>query len=224
MKIKITQPLTDATVTPELVNEWYHQEIGIEAPIDATEFQVQGDRYGVNWLGVYVLALIDTSYFHAKHFKEKNSLMGDSKTFFGHPEAVRALTQQVGAYGGSECVKAQCPFSFVLPSTGTIRDSAMFGSHWYFQELTKDPKHFGKLYSKIQTYCLETAQPDPVPVVIEPAPTAAPKHEPTTQVGFQLMPLVRFALKTLWVLTLKFFPWLGWLSFVVYNLIDLLVK
>jgi hypothetical protein len=231
MGMKITQPLTETAVTPDLVNEWYYQAVGIEAPIDAQEFKDQGDIYGVNWLGVYVLALIDTCYFKSKHFREKNSLMGDTKTFFSSKEGVTALTQNVACYGGSNNAKKSCPYTIVLPSTLAVRNSSMFGSHWYFQELTQDPKHFERLYGTIQSYCLKNEQPDlplsagPIvpleetkKILEEPLPT------PTSHPKFQLIPLLRFALKTLWVLTLKFFPWLGWLSFVVYNLIDLLVK
>lgn len=224
MGIKITQPLKEPLITPELVNEWFHQALGFEIPIDAHEFKFQADMYGINWLGLLVLALIDTDYFRAPHFKEKNSLMGNNKTFFSSKEAVIALAQQVGAFGGSPYVKKSCPYLFVLPSSLATRDSSMFGSHWYFQELTGDPKHFEKLYGTIQTYCLKIGQLDLDQPVTLAETSEVPQPASVSPKKFQVLPLLRFGLKTLWVLALKFFPWLGWLSFVVYNLIDLLVK
>lgn len=238
---KIAQVLTTSAVTPDLVNEFFHQSQGVDSPVDAAIIKKAGDLCQVNWLGLYCMAIIETGWFTSKIFKNNRNMFGlgavdsdperSASVFFDYKEAALAGAQHLAVYSGVPDFKNLPVGRFVLERTAKIRDWGYFGLVKEFKDLggktddnkvkwASNPEH-GKqiegLYSQILSYCIDNYQPPQKPETPEPPKEEPPKKELPKGV-------IVAVLKILVSIVGKFFPWLGWLTVILYALIDLLSK
>lgn len=222
MGIVIAQRLQNAKITVELVYEWYHQESGHECPIDLSYLKREADKYGVNWLGVFVTAMLTTRYFTHEHFLKFHSSIGQPKFFFSHNEGIKCLIQLLALTGNTPIMNTMPSYLYVLPSIAAHKSHVVRVEH--FANYPGNQEHFETLYNKISDYCLEHVQDDslqpasqPELVEVEPAPAAKGR---SVYLKTALSVLARLS----WGVLVKFFPWLGWLSLIVYSIIDFLTK
>lgn len=237
---RIAQPLLTSAVTVDLVNEYFHQSQGVDSPVDAAILKKAGDLCQVNWLGLYCMAIVETGWFTSKIFKNNRNMFGlgavdsnpekSASVFFDHAEAALAGAQHLGVYAGVPVFKSMPVNKFVLERTGKIRDWGYFGIITDFKELggkaddgkvkwASNPKHgeqVEKLYSNILTYCLDNYQPSPKPPVTPEAPEPPKKELPKGAIVTLLKILV--------AIIGKFFPWLGWITMILYALIEYFSK
>lgn len=223
MGIVIAQETRKPSLNVELVYEWYHQEYGEECPIDLSYIRREAEKYGINWLGVFVIAFLNTHRFTHEYYSKQNCFLGIDKYFFNREEGLKALVQYVALLGGSPRVANMPSYLFVLPSLSKDRQ-VLFGSIPTFEKYQVMQGNWSKLYDKIASYChahysaehnIQTTSQE----------TVAAEQSPVAQRPVLLLkPLAATVGKVAWALLVKYFPWLGWLSFLVYYLIDFITK
>ena len=224
----LSQPPT--VVTPEIVNEYYHVVKGAETPVDAHLFEIAAARYGVNWLGLWAMSIVETGWFTSAIFREKRNLFGlgavdrdpgEAASFLSLEEAAKAGAQHLAVYAGSAFVRDLAETAFVLPRTYQLLRWGWFGIVGTFGELggkdkdgkvkwASNPDHgrqVENLISQVHMYALKV-QPEPVP---EP-----PKES--------LWLVILHGLKGLVPLVGKFFPPLALYSAAIYAVIDILIR
>lgn len=223
-------------VQPHLVNVWFASKNARVTPANALWFRNFGSSLGVDWLGLYCMAIIETGYFTSEIFKEKNNLFGigavDSNAFPGaiHFDSVlhgiEAGSQHLAVYAGVETVRTWGVKKFVAERTYNLIGWGFFGIVSEFRDFggknadgkvkwASNPQHGAQieaLYAEIVHYCMKSEKkPEPAP---EPVP---PKSD-----GWKA--LLALVLKVAWPIVTKFFPWLGWLTVAVYAIIEFLSK
>lgn len=220
-----------------LVNEWFFSKTGSESPVDARLFIESTKRLDLNWIGLYAMAIVETGYFNSQIFKNTKNMFGigavdsdpleGAAVFFSYQESALCGAQHLGVYAGLPALKNKPENYFVIPRTFKIMQWGYYGLVSQFSELggktpdgkvkwASNPEH-GKqvesLYAQIVAYCEDVYQPEPeTPVTPEPPKNELPKG------------LIVAVLKILVSLIGKFFPWLGWLSFILYALIEYFSK
>lgn len=226
----ISQP--ESSITPELVNQWFYKLRKYETPIHAKLFKKAGEECGVNWLGLWCMAMVETGYFTSKIFREKGNMFGlgavdsdphgGAASFVTPQEAVLAGAQHLAVYAGVPSFKLKPEEKFILKRTSDIRKWGYFGLIKEFKDLggkntegkvlwASNPNH-GKSVEFLIAEILATAPKEPESPKPPEAPPAVPKG------------ILRAVVLALWPVVLKFFPWLGWLTAIVYALVDLFLK
>ena len=218
-------------VTPEIVNEYYHVIKGAEAPVDAHLFEIAASRFGINWLGLWAMSIVETGWFTSAILKEKRNLFGlgavdrdpgEAASFLSLEEAAKAGAQHLAVYAGSPFVKDLAETAFVLPRTYQLLRWGWFGIVQTFVELggkDKDGKikwasnsdhgrQVENLISQVTQYALK-AQPPPKPVEL-------PKES--------LWIVILQGLKGIVPVVGKIFPPLALYSAAIYAVIDILIR
>jgi hypothetical protein len=194
--------------TDALIEEWFHIKTGRECPVDVSMFRREAYRVGVNFLGLYCMAIIETGYFTSEIFKTKKNMfglgavdsdpVGGAATFGSYLEAVRAGAEHLAVYGGSRSVKDWAVSQFVLERTGQVKKWGYFGVVTEFGEMggkdakgrvlwASNPQHgaqIERMYGEILGYCIgryndAPRTPDEPPrKTPEPNPAPPIKEEP----------------------------------------------
>ena len=170
--------LYNGVVEPEFCDEFFYIALGRETTLSAHLFKEQGDLYGVNWLAVYCLALVNSRYFSSVEFKLNKSVMGRNKIFFSHEESILALTQQLAILGGSVAVKDKQ--KFVLESSKSLKEK--FGTITNFAEIPEVTQDFFQIISVIEKYARVlanncTESPESLLVTALVLPKASPRYQ-----------------------------------------------
>lgn len=222
----------DFAVTAEAVEEWFHQRVGFECPLDVNLFSIECGKLGIHWVGLFAMAIIETGYFRSEIFKSKRNMFGlgavDSDPVGGAAKfptdtlAVRAGAEHLAIYAGSPAVETWPDSKFVLERSAKLRQWGYFGIIHDFAELggiTTDSKvkwasnaNHGRqvevLIAEIINYCKKNAQS-------QNPPKSAPGNA-----GFWTV--VIDSLKYLHPILAKVNPWLGWLCLIIYMVLDYL--
>jgi hypothetical protein len=220
----------DLAVTVEAVEEWFHQRVGFECPVDVDIFRVESGKLGLHWVGLFAMAIIETGYFRSEIFRSKRNMFGlgavdsdpagKAAQFPTDTLAVRAGAEHLAVYAGSPAIQKWPDSNFVLKRSAKLRQWGYFGIIRDFAELggiTNDSKvkwasnaNHGKqvevLIAEIINYCKKNAhQKNP------------PKSAPGNAVLWKALVV---ALKKLQPILAKVNPWLGWIALVLYSVIE----
>lgn len=247
--------------TDALIEEWFHVKTGRECPVDVSLFRRESWRVGVDFLGLFCMAIIETGYFTSEIFKSKRNMFGlgavdsdpqgGAALFRSDVEAVRAGAEHLAVYGGTRIVKDWAVSQFVLERTGQIKKWGYFGIVKEFKDLggkdaqgrvkwASNPNHgsqIERLYGEILAYCLgrwddeprtpdepprKIPEPDPAPPVVPPAEKKPEPKQPGPEVPTNgALTAIMHALKTLQPFLAKVNPWLGWIVFALYTILDI---
>ena len=219
-------------VTPEIVNEYFTVIKATESPIDASLFELASERYGVNWLGLWAMSIVETGWFSSRLLKEKRNLFGlgaidsdpdSAPSFVSLEESAIAGAQHIAVYAGSQKVRDLPETAFVLGRTYQLLRWGWFGICQEFGELggkdkdgkvkwASNPDHgrqVENLISRVTQYALDVKQ--------EPElPTPKPKENWLLHV----LTVLRAALPVV----IKMFPQFALWSGAIYALVDILIR
>lgn len=230
----MTRILSDvhSAVTPEIVNEYFAVVKATESPIDASLFELVGDRYGVNWLGLWAMSIVETGWFSSRLLKEKKNLFGlgavdsnpdSAPSFVSLEESALAGAQHIAVYAGSQKVRDLPETAFVLGRTYQLLRWGWFGICQEFGELggkdkdgkvkwASNPDHgrqVENLISRVTQYALE--------VEVKPEPV-----EPKPKENWFVHILT--VLKAVLPAVIKMFPQFALWSGAIYALVDILIR
>lgn len=142
------------SITCLCVDNWYQKSFGEYPKLSSILFKIESDKYKLNWVGVFLVAVLNTKNFESEFFKTNKSLMAENgKMFFSYEESIKALVQYLAVLAGSPCVKNLSPSQFILPSTSTLQGTPLMGAYWHFEEIALDPKLFSRYVGEIATHC-----------------------------------------------------------------------
>jgi len=216
----IINQLYQGKVTPELVEEWYHVVTGEELPVDATDFERFGNLYNINWLGLFVTALCFSKAFTAEHWVKDRSFF-PGVLCFTREEGVKVLTQEMALLGGSPAVNKNTQF---LLESSRNKFSQLYGSVLHFPKSTKPDSAFSLILLLIEKYCAIVSLLPPNLLQTEQSPGLAVVSNIAVEPTSGWRRFGKMALKGVWFVASKYFPWLGFLTVIIYTLIDYLFK
>jgi hypothetical protein len=226
-------------VTPKLVDSWFRQKTGRDAPVSAALFRKHADEIGVHWLGLYCMSIVETGYFVSRIFEQKKNLFGlgaiDSDAYAGaalfknYDDAVLAGAQHLAVYAGADSAKDKPESWFLLERTFKLKSWGFFGLIHEFWELggksadgkilwASNPQHgttVENLIGEIERLA---------PVVVAPKPVPEVKPVPVAPKGDGWVTVVSGALRVVGGVVVKSFPYVGWIILVVSELIKLFGK
>ena len=216
----IINQLYQGQVTPDLVNEWYHVVTGEELPVDATDFERFGNLYNINWLGLFVTALCFSKAFTAEHWVKDRSFF-PGVLCFTREEGVKILTQEMALLGGSPAVNKNTQFLLESSRNGFTQ---LYGSLPHYPKSTSQDSAFSLVLLLIEKYCAVVSLPPSIPLQVSQSrhPVAVQTSAIEQATGWRR--IVRLSLKAIWFVACKYFPWLGFLTVIIYTLIDYLMK
>lgn len=154
MQILEQNPSPFETVTAVCVDNWFKQKFGDYPKLSSILFKIEADKYGINWIGVFLIAVINTKNFESEFFKTNKSLMAENgKLFFSYEESIKALVQYLAILGGAPSVKSLSPAQFILPTTAILQGTGLMGAYWHFEECVSDRELFSRCVGEITTHC-----------------------------------------------------------------------
>lgn len=226
--------LTQSEIDWQKADLWFFYNKGSLPPVSAKDFQAICECIGgINWLGLWAMAIIETGYFRSKIFLEKKNMfglgavdhnpLGDAALFKDYHDAILAGAQHLAVYAGHPDFKDKPESKFILKRTSDIRKWGFFGIVKEFSELggkesngkvkwASNPNHGKQVESIIQEIKNFT------PPIAEKSAFNADSKKKLART------LINGSFKIGVPLLIKVFPWLGWVSFGLYALGDYLVS
>lgn len=219
-------------VSGQTVIDWFKEKKGESLPVPIDEFISIAEDCGVNWLGLFCMALVETGYFTSEIFKTKKNMfglgavdsdpLGGAASFQTYSNGIKAGAQHLAVYAGVSSFKKMPHYDFILQRTAKLRDWGYFGIVKDFNDLggvdsrgrikwASNPEHgkiVERLYFEIEAYAEEVTE---APPVLEKPPTK----------DNELMEKVIKLLRTIQPVLSKIHPWLGWFILILYSVLDI---
>lgn len=224
-----------SSVDPDVVEQWFLYKKGRTAPVRAWAFKQFADELGLNWLGLYCMAIIETGYFTSQIMQTKNNLfgigavdsdpLGGAQKFDSLQHGIEAGAQHLAVYAGVEQVRQWPERKFIAKRSYQLVGWGYFGIIKEFSDLggkddggrvkwASNPEHgkqVEKLIAEISAFKAPVKTPD--------APSEPDK--PAPRVPWRVIGTI---LKAVWPFVVKAFPWLGWATAIVYAIVEFLLK
>ena len=225
--------LYSGPTTAQSVKDWFKEKRKEDLPVQVEDFIKHCEVAGVNWVGLFCMAILETGYFTSHIFKTKKNMfglgaidsdpLGGAASFQDESAAILAGAQHLAVYAGVSGYKKKPHYEFILQRTAKIREWGYFGIVRHFSDLggkdlkgrvkwASNPKH-GEIVERLYLEIEEFSQTqNPVEEVVE-----KPLPSDPTDFWEKVIKLLR----TIHPVLSKIHPWLGWFILILYSVLDI---
>lgn len=213
-----------SSVSVELVENWFRERVGYSCPVSIGIFKTECNKLGLNWLGLLAMSIVETGWFTSEIYKQKRNLfglgavdsdpMGGAASFVSDELAVRAGAEHLAVYAGAESVRRRLDSEFVLRRTAQIRNWGYVGIVTHYLDLGGKSEDGRIKWASNPGHGMQVEN-----LIYEMSDYCERHAEPESESG-SIWNTVISVLKYLHPILAKVNPWLGWIAFGAYTILD----